>query len=435
MEAKHRDGKDQGEIRSLTQKLVNAKGEGVGNKDIIDLLGRFGYNLINNEITHELEVNGKPITDAIHAEMLSKLRVYGSTEKIKILENIAWMDIALKSVPEHYSYNPILDYFSKARAKFQTAALENGPEYSPIRTLSRLIKIDIPEKAIDESVDWMHDCLLWWLMGAVNRVLVGQQNWMLVLQGKQGVGKSLFANKIGKVAGENYFTSGCINPSDPNHLVKRSNTFIWEAGELDGTMNYADMGRLKAFLTDDNAKERIPYDKHHTKHKAICSFIGTVNNSEFLRDATGNRRYLCLEVLDMHREMILRMDMDLVWGEAIYELRMRCPEGGHLELPETMKRIQEATNERARIESALDAVMSENVVAADTGGITKQEVMKLLQDNHIFTSLYPAAKQILKEKGFKEGTFSRKVLPNFNGNDNIKENWVTKRGFMKCKIV
>jgi len=49
-----------------------------------------------------------------------------------------------------------------------------------------------------------------------------------------------------------------------------------------------------------------------------ASFAGSVNNMEFLRDDTGNRRYLCVEsqVIDYNHNI----DMDLVYAQAYYLL-------------------------------------------------------------------------------------------------------------------
>jgi hypothetical protein len=285
--------------------------------------------------------------------------------------------------------------------KFVKYANEKDPNFSPIRYLRKAIKAKIDEGALDDGIDWPYECLKYWLCGSVARVQNGFQNWMLVLQGKQGVGKSLLARKLGRAAGKQYFTAGCIEPNNKDHLLKRSSTFVWEVEELDGTMNYADMAHLKAFLTQDSAKERGAYKEYAKSYKAVANFIGTVNTNSFLKDTTGNRRYMCMEVLDMNRDMILAMDEDMIWGEAAYLLAMEVsPCSGHIELPPETKAIQERTNEGSRQVSALEVALDDRIKPGK-GCVTSEELRNLLSQLYFPAGLLAVAKQYMDDKGYE----------------------------------
>jgi predicted P-loop ATPase len=51
----------------------------------------------------------------------------------------------------------------------------------------------------------------------------------------------------------------------------------------------------------------------------VCNFIGSSNETEFLHDPTGNRRFLPFEVADIDINEAQAIDIDQVWAEA-YQL-------------------------------------------------------------------------------------------------------------------
>ena len=55
-----------------------------------------------------------------------------------------------------------------------------------------------------------------------------------------------------------------------------------------------DMDTVKAFLTKSTDEYRIPYGKASLHYPRITSFVGTVNDEQFLIDQTGNRRFVTI---------------------------------------------------------------------------------------------------------------------------------------------
>ena len=114
---------------------------------------------------------------------------------------------------------------------------------------------------------------------------------MVILTGKQGIGKSTLLNKL---AGE-WFTDNIIDFNSKDTLLLLQNCIIAEVPELQG-FNKADSNRLKQFLGQKTDKYRAPYERREEEHPRHCVFFGTTNDDEFLRDSTGNRRYWPIEV-------------------------------------------------------------------------------------------------------------------------------------------
>ena len=167
-----------------------------------------------------------------------------------------------------------------------------------------------------------------WLIGAVRRAFEATQNPVLVLAGAQGLGKSYLpawlAHPLGVASEYNsadanpYFCEGAINPESIDHQRRLTNKFIWEIGEVGGTMRRADQDALKQFITQSEATFRVPYGKFDLTKPALCSWIATVNPSTgFLSDPTGNRRFRTVEVIAIEWAYSRNIDAAQVWAQAV----------------------------------------------------------------------------------------------------------------------
>lgn len=113
-----------------------------------------------------------------------------------------------------------------------------------------------------------------------------------VFLGKQGVGKTRFFEKLALKSA--YFGEGiCLDPRDKDSVIQATSKWISELGELGSTMK-KDMDSVKAFLTKSTDEYRTPYGKASLHYPRITSFVGTVNDEQFLIDQTGNRRFVTI---------------------------------------------------------------------------------------------------------------------------------------------
>lgn len=99
-------------------------------------------------------------------------------------------------------------------------------------------------------------------------------------------------------------------------------SWIIEAAEMEFT-RYDDVQAIKAFLTVKTDKTRLPYERTARYFPRQSIFIGTVNpdaSGEYLRDKTGNRRFLPVSCgwIDIDG---LQRDRDQLFAEAVVMYR------------------------------------------------------------------------------------------------------------------
>lgn len=114
-------------------------------------------------------------------------------------------------------------------------------------------------------------------------------DYVLVLVGPQGVGKSTLIARLG---GEWFSDSLTFNDlRDKTAAEKLQGTWICELGELAG-MKKAEVETIRSFISRQDDQYRAAFAKRPTSHPRNCIFIGTTNaETGFLRDTTGNRRF------------------------------------------------------------------------------------------------------------------------------------------------
>ena len=157
-----------------------------------------------------------------------------------------------------------------------------------------------------------------WLCGAVARIFVPgiKFDYMLVLIGDQGIGKSTFLQKL---AGE-WFTDSIQEVEGNQAVEKLMNSWIIEFGELQA-FSKSESNAIKRFVSSQEDRTRLAFEKRSSFLKRQCVFAGTTNKYEFLKDPTGNRRYWPVVVNREGRSKDIQTDLekerDQIWAEAI----------------------------------------------------------------------------------------------------------------------
>lgn len=142
-------------------------------------------------------------------------------------------------------------------------------------------------------------------------------DFILILQGPQGVGKTRFVNWLAPCP-DWVLIGGAIDPKNKDDMVKSEQYFIVELGEIGLTLNAKNNDALKNYLTQPFDQYRKVYGTEQTKRVRYQSFMGTVNDERFLTDTTGNRRYLVVPVTHIDITALQNLDKNQLWAQAMY---------------------------------------------------------------------------------------------------------------------
>lgn len=156
-------------------------------------------------------------------------------------------------------------------------------------------------------------------VGAVARALLDESknDCVLIIEGAQGIKKS---QSIEAMAYEKFYSGTKLDIGNKDALVAVTGAvWIIELKELQG-FNKGEWNTIKGFVDQKKDKFRPPYGAAEIEVYRHCVFVGTTNDSDYLRDFTGNRRFLPIRATKVELET-LKEDMDQIWAEAIVMLK------------------------------------------------------------------------------------------------------------------
>lgn len=132
-------------------------------------------------------------------------------------------------------------------------------------------------------------------------------DYMPVLIGRQGIGKSTFIQRL--ALDSRYYTDSVYGMGTKQAAELVQGKWFVELPEL-AAMKGAMLETVKAFITRQADEYRMPYARHVESRPRRFVMVGTTNMREFLTDLTGNRRFLPVRCGE------LRPEMSLFCGEA-----------------------------------------------------------------------------------------------------------------------
>ena len=135
---------------------------------------------------------------------------------------------------------------------------------------------------------------------------------MLILEGEQGIGKSKALAAL--------FGADWITDSLPPQLNSRDAALgllgVWmvEFSEIEQIIR-TEVEIIKAFLARPVDRFRAPYGRGFLNYPRQCVMIGTTNDTDYLRDSSGNRRFWPVRCSYVELDWITE-NRDQLWAEA-----------------------------------------------------------------------------------------------------------------------
>lgn len=160
-----------------------------------------------------------------------------------------------------------------------------------------------------------------WLVSAVARVYEPgcKADHMLVIEGPQGALKSSTL----EVLGTPWFADLAIDPASKDTWQDIHGPWIIEWSDLAGH-GRREAETLKSFLSRRTDRYRPSYGRIVEEVPRRCVFAGTTNESQYLGDPTGNRRYWPVRAGCIDIDALAR-DKGQLWAEAVEAYRSGCP--------------------------------------------------------------------------------------------------------------
>ena len=263
--------------RSKTKRAIN------------QLEAQYGHRLRFNEMSQQVELDGKPCKlDTVYLAIAKELDIDVKKEQaVDILS-----DLALSK-----AYSPVQEYLNSV----------TGAEPINLDELAlRYFGNSDPFQAI---------LLKKTLIAAVARAFAPgcKHDTLCILQGEQGWFKSEFWAKL--AAG--FFTDNLNDANEKDEKLKLRRYWILEYSEFETVYKRKEVEQLKAFLSSRIDSIRKPYGRAVEDFPRTSIFVGTTNRQEFLQDPTGERRYLVIAVQQRVPIELLDQERDRIWGEAV----------------------------------------------------------------------------------------------------------------------
>jgi predicted P-loop ATPase len=206
---------------------------------------------------------------------------------------------AISLIGKRNAYHPVQDYLNSLQwdgvARLDTWLIDyTGADNTPLnRAMGRKVLCAAVRRARKPGCKFDH---------------------MLVLQGAQGLGKSSLLKAL--CSDPAWFTDQLEIGADPKVTIeKTSGAWVVEMAELDG-LGRRDANRVKSFITTTHDRARLAFDRYPVTRGRQFVLFGTTNETAYLTDTTGNRRFWPVSVKRADAAGLQEL-RDQLWAEAV----------------------------------------------------------------------------------------------------------------------
>lgn len=261
------------------------------------------YEFKYNSITQRLLVRIRGADNSFHYldsyefnTILRKIK----TQNIGCSKDTLFMILRSDFVPQ---FDPYTDY------------LNNLSEWDGVDYIAQLAS----SVTVTQSVHF-EKCLKKWLVAMVATLLdenVSNQT-AIIFSGAQGIGKTTWFHTILPKEFQEFIHEGYVQTKDKESSVKLSECVLILMDELEN-LTEKNIDGVKQLMTQKGTNLRRAYTPITQYYRSRASFAGTVNRKHFLKDLTGNRRFLCFEASSFN--LLHNIPHDKLFSQAVYLFR------------------------------------------------------------------------------------------------------------------
>lgn len=257
---------------------------------------------------------------------------------------------SIRLAAQNNSFHPLLDYLESVRG---------------IEPDQELVETFWVRHAGVEDNPYTREATLLMGIASVARLFEPGHKWdhAIIFEGPQGIGKS---TAVKRLYGAFYFGELHADLKDEKKCAEAMmGKWVLELPEL-SALHKSDHNDAKAFITRQDDDVRLSYDRHVSRLPRQCVFFGTSNDSEYLRDPTGNRRFWPMVCADRPIDLAgILAERDAFWATCLHiylSMRQRHPSG---DLPlmlsgkaeKIARKMQESRRKREMWESWHESLM------------------------------------------------------------------------------
>lgn len=270
------------------------------------LLDYLGIKIKLNEITNKIETMGsEDFQNIAFSIFVTRLEDKARDNQLSIRRQKLANN--LESILDKNKYNPLWEFFQSCYAKW------DGEE-SHIEEFLKCLEIEP-----GHDIEFIQMLIKKWMIQGIklanNDGTIAPQT-ILILLGRQGIGKSRLIAKLLPDHPELILTEQKINPAIKDDRILVTQYGITELSEFARSLK--DVDGLKSFLTSPKDSYRPPYAQYTKTFNRHTNFIGSINDRSFLLDGTGERRFSVVPLKNIRWDLFDNLDMKQVWGEVYH---------------------------------------------------------------------------------------------------------------------
>lgn len=260
---------------------------------------------------------------------------------------------AVQVVAQRNRFDPLADYL-------------NGLKWDGVERLSHWL----PDYTDCERTPLHLEIGRRFLISAVARALQPgcKVDHTLSIEGPQGIGKSQLVATLGG----QWTQDNTPDLHSKDAAMSLAGRWFIELSEL-AAMSKSEVEHVKKFLTMQTDKFRPPYGRNYVEVPRRCVFVATTNESRYLRDPTGNRRFWPVACNQIHVDD-LKADRDLLFAEAV--AAFKAGEQWHITDPGLIDEAKAAQAERLEVDPWHEIIANEVRHRAE---VTNRHLMELLE--------------------------------------------------------
>jgi hypothetical protein len=313
---------------------VNNKKEKLTLEDILGYLTNIGVRY--DSFLQEVTLNGVVIEELDYNTLYINLKEYFGREIPR-----ARFEEVIKS--RHITeVNPVMEFIARNEHHQPQGNFEKWLDCMTLRN-----------KSIDKEVVLLY--IKKWLVGLVAQVLEHEypnEFFLCLLSAEQGIGKTTFLRKytIPKEL-QKYCAEHSLNYDD-DFKVLMGQTILIIDDEMDGR-TYETEKTFKNLMSQDVLPTRRKYDRRITKIKRRCSFAGSGNNLNVIREHQ-NRRIIPIEIEKLDFSKMGQLNLDDLFIEAYHLYRGGFRYSYGVEDKEKLRQLYDNYVQKSDVDLVLD---------------------------------------------------------------------------------